>query len=77
MSAVHQYVCDSCKLTINAEYNGEHYLVPKHWVQMKHPDETYAVGHLCGDCVCVSLHIPLRIKFASFLKRYLGKKAAV
>lgn len=50
MSAIHEYKCDCCKRRERAEYNREHYLMPKGWGEV-HNRDVYVIGHLCVDCL--------------------------
>lgn len=49
MSAIHEFKCDSCRTRAKAEWNGEHFLYPKDWVEV-HNRDVYLVGHLCARC---------------------------
>lgn len=59
MSAIHEFRCDSCKVTANAYYNQEHYLPPKGWTELFDRD-VYSKGHLCDVCTTTLWHLNLR-----------------
>lgn len=49
MTAIHKFACNCCDKTVEAKWNGEHYLPPEDWVKVVTAQECI-VGHLCKVC---------------------------
>lgn len=60
MSRINNFRCDSCKVEAKAEYNGEHHLPPKGWVNLHDFNLVQDVGHLCTICRETAVSMNLR-----------------
>jgi hypothetical protein len=51
MSKEFHFRCDICKKRTMASYNGEHWLPPKGWTEVRDPNLVKATGaHMCEEC---------------------------
>lgn len=44
------FKCDMCGKKGQAFYNGEHYLPPANWTELRDVKLVVTIGHLCGSC---------------------------
>lgn len=50
MTAVNEFQCDRCLKKVPAHWNGEFWLPPKDWLDLRDNHQVKTVGHLCATC---------------------------
>lgn len=60
MSRINEFKCDSCRDSQPAEWNGEHWLPPKGWIDLHDFNTVNDIGHLCNICAKIVVAINLR-----------------